>query len=107
MQIVEYLDAAGRSPFADWFEALDAQAAAKVAVVLARIGQGNLSNVKGVGVGVLEYRIDFGSGYRIYFGRDGNSLIILLAGGTKRRQQADIAAALARWSDYKMRKRKD
>jgi putative addiction module killer protein len=58
--------------------------------------QGKLSNVKGVGAGVLEYRIDFGPGYRVYFGRDGDSLVILLAGGTKRRQQHDIARAQAR-----------
>ena len=55
--------------------------------------QGNLSNVKGVGEGVLEYRIDFGPGYRVYFGRDGEMLVILLTGGTKKRQQRDIAAA--------------
>lgn len=65
---------------------------------------GNLSNVKSVGSGLLEYRIDYGPGYRIYFGRDGERLIILLAGGTKKRQQADIATALMRWSEYKQRK---
>ena len=107
MQILEYLDAAGTSPFAAWFQAFDAQAGAKVAVALARIAQGNLSNVKGVGAGVLEYRLDFGPGYRIYFGRDGDTLIILLAGGTKQRQQTDIASAQMRWSDYKKRKRKE
>ena len=57
---------------------------------LERIADGNLSNVKPVGSGVLEYRIDFGPGYRIYFGRDGERLVILLAGGTKKRQQEDI-----------------
>ena len=65
---------------------------------------GNLSNVKSVDSGLLEYRIDYGPGYRIYFGRDGERLIILLAGGTKKRQQADIATALMRWSEYKQRK---
>jgi putative addiction module killer protein len=69
------------------------------------MAQGNLSNTKGVGAGVLEYRIDAGPGYRIYFGRDGQTLIILLAGGTKRRQQRDIEAAQTRWTDYKKRKR--
>jgi putative addiction module killer protein len=72
---------------------------------LARIEQGNLSNVKGVGSGVLEYRIDFGPAYRLYFGRDGDTLVILLAGGTKSRQQKDIATAQARWADYKKRRR--
>ena len=105
LDVREYLDEAGASPFADWFSALDATAAAKVTVVLARIEQGNLSNVEGVGEGVLEYRLDFGPGYRVYFGRDGDVLVILLAGGTKKRQQRDIEAARARWADYKRRKR--
>jgi putative addiction module killer protein len=103
VQILEYLDAAGKSPFADWFDRLDAHAAAKVTMALTRIGQGNLSNVKGVGSGVHEFKIDFGPGYRIYFGRDGETVVILLAGGTKSRQQNDIAGAHARWSDYKRR----
>ena len=71
---------------------------------LTRIELGNLSNVKGVGAGVQEYRIDFGPGYRIYFGRDGEHVVILLAGGTKSRQQNDIATAGKRWTDYKARK---
>jgi putative addiction module killer protein len=74
-------------------------------VVLARIERGDLSNVKGVGEWVLEYRLDFGSGYRVYFGRDVDVLVILLAGGTKKRQQRDIEATQARWAAYKRRKR--
>lgn len=105
MEIREYVDGSGRSPFAEWFAALDAQAAAKVTVALVRMGNGNLSNVKSVGGGVMEYRIDWGPGYRIYFGRDGDELVILLAGGTKRRQQNDIADASERWADYKRRKK--
>jgi putative addiction module killer protein len=104
VQIFEYLDAAGDSPYQGWFDSLDAQAAAKVTVALTRIGLGNLSNAKSVGGGVQEFRIDFGPGYRIYFGRDGDRLVILLAGGTKSRQQKDIAAAQVRWADYKKRK---
>jgi putative addiction module killer protein len=65
---------------------------------------GNFSNVKGVGSGVLECRIDFGPGYRVYFGKDGEHLVILLGGGTKKRQQRDIQAAVANWQDYKRRK---
>jgi len=64
-----------------------------VATAVHRMQQGYFSNVKGVGAGVYEYRIDFGPGYRIYFGKDGDRLVILLAGGTKKRQDADIAAA--------------
>ncbi len=107
MKLLEYLDATSRSPYAAWFNRLEAQAAAKVAVVLIRIGQGNLSNVKGVGAGVFEYRIDYGPGYRIYFGRGGDEVVILLAGGTKKRQQQDIRDAHERWADYKRRKRKE
>lgn len=88
LDVREYLEEDGTSPFAEWFTALDAVAAAKMTVVLARIEQGNLSNVKGVGEGVLEYRLDFGPGYRVYFGRDGEVLVVLLAGGTKKRQHA-------------------
>jgi putative addiction module killer protein len=77
--------------------------AAKVTTVT-RISLGNFSNVEGVGSGVFEYKLDFGPGYRIYFGKDGEALVILLGGGTKRRQQRDISAALANWQDYKRRK---
>ena len=63
--------------------------------------------VKGVGRGVLEYRIHFGPGYRIYFGRDGDAIIILLGGGTKRRQQNDIEDARDLWREYKRRKRQE
>jgi putative addiction module killer protein len=105
MKIVEYLDQSDNSPFADWFESLDAQAAAKVTVALTRIEGGNTSNVKGIGSGLAEYRINWGAGYRIYFGQDGKTLVILLAGGTKRRQQRDIERAQQCWADYKQRKK--
>jgi putative addiction module killer protein len=106
LEVRYYLAADGSSPFADWFAELDAAARAKVTVAIARIGQGNLSNVKSVGEGVLEYKIDFGPGYRVYFGRDGNTLVILLTGGTKKRQQRDIKAAIGFWADYKASKRR-
>jgi putative addiction module killer protein len=99
-----YLAIDGKSPFDTWFAELDAAAAAKVSVALARLEQGNLSNAKGVGEGVLEYRIDWGPGYRVYCGRDGDTLVILLTGGTKTRQQRDIGAAKAMWTDYKRRR---
>jgi len=105
MQVLEYLDSRGRSPFGRWFDGLDGQAAAKVTVALTRLGLGNFSSVKGVSGGVLEYRIDTGPGYRIYFGMDGDAFVILLAGGTKRRQQGDIEIAKLRWSEYKQRKK--
>ena len=105
LSLYEYLAVDGRNPFRDWFDALEPTAAAKVTVALARMEQGNFSNAKGVGEGVMEYRIDFGPGYRVYFGRDGDALVILLGGGTKRRQQRDIDDAKTRWTDYKRRKR--
>ena len=74
-------------------------------MAIARLEQGNLSNVKGVGEGVLEYRINFGPGYRVYFGRDGETLVILLTGGTKKRQQRDIQTAIGLWTDYRRRRR--
>jgi putative addiction module killer protein len=83
---------------------LDAVAAAKVTTAVRRVELGKFSNVKGVGGGVFEYRIDFGPGYRVYFGKDGETVVILLGGGTKKRQDRDIATAHARWSDYKQRK---
>jgi len=89
-EIRYYLVAGGRAPFAEWFAELDSIARAKITRAIARLGQGNVSNVKSVGEGVLEYRIDFGPGYRVYFGRDGDALVILLTGGTKKRQQRDI-----------------
>jgi putative addiction module killer protein len=67
--------------------------------------QGNLSNVKPVDTGVLEYRINFGPGYRVYFGRDGELLVIVLTGGTKKPQQRDIETAIDLWDAYKRRKR--
>lgn len=103
----EYLDEQGNSPYAKWFDSLNAHAAAKVAIAVYRLEQGNFSNVKGVGGGVFENRIDFGPGYRIYFGKDGDQLIILVGGGSKKRQQADIQAAQARWQDYKQRQRQE
>ena len=70
IELREYLDETGRSPYARWFNKLDAHAAAKVATALMRIAQGNLSNVKGVGGGVYEYQLNHGPGYRIYFGKE-------------------------------------
>lgn len=101
----EYISEAGKSSFGRWFSRLNAPAAVKVTTALERITQGNFSNAKALGAGVSEYKIDFGPGYRIYFGRDGETLVILLAGGSKKGQSADIETAKAYWVDYKRRKR--
>jgi putative addiction module killer protein len=71
------------------------------------MAQGNFSNAKSVGAGVSEYRIDFGPGYRVYFGKDGDTLVILLGGGIKKRQGKDIEAAHDLWREYKRRKRQE
>jgi putative addiction module killer protein len=105
VEIREYLAEDGLSPYARWFDRLNSAAAMKVVTAIHRMEQGNFSNVKGVGAGVYEYRISFGPGYRIYFGKDGDRLVILLAGGSKKRQDADIKAAQVYWRDYKRRKR--
>ncbi len=103
--VEEYQQEDGSHPFSDWFAALDVQAALKVRTAVARIECGNLSNAKAVGQGVSEYKIDFGPGYRVYFGKDGESLVILLGGGTKKRQSKDIATAQRLWQEYKRRKK--
>ena len=102
-QVKELLLADGESPFAQWFNGLEAVAAAKVRVAITRMEQGNLSNVtwfRGIG----EYKMDWGPGLRIYLAKDGLKLIILIGGGTKKRQQQDINQAVALWEDYKRRK---
>jgi putative addiction module killer protein len=107
IDVREYLAADGSSPYVKWFNALNAPAAAKVAIAITRMAQGNLSNAKSVGGGIQEYRIDFGPGYRIYFGRDGERLVILLGGGTKKRQRDDVRRAQNLWADYKQRKKEE
>jgi len=101
VSILEYLDAEGRSPFSRWFAELNAAAAARVTIALYRLEQGNFSNVEGVGGGVYECKVNFGPGYRIYFGKDGEQVVILLGGSGKKRQGAAIAAARATWVEYK------
>ena len=104
VEIEVYEDASGTRPFERWFDRLPAAHAAKVTSALVRIGAGGRSGLKAVGSGVSEWKIDWGPGIRIYLAYDGTKLIILLGGGTKTRQQADIDEALLRWTDYKRRK---
>ena len=105
VELREYQDRGAHSPFGEWRSRLDAEARRKVTTALYRVGLGNFSNVKGVGAGVFECRINFGPGYRVYFGKDGERIIILLGGGTKQRQQDDIRLAHDRWEDYRRRKK--
>ncbi len=102
MNVVEYIRQDGANPYRSWFDDLPSQAAAKVAAATLRLQMGNTSNVKWFS-GIGEYRIDWG-GYRIYLAKDGDDLIILLGGGTKKSQQADIEKAKVMWAEYKLRK---
>ena len=95
---------AGRSPFAEWFNELDAVTAARVDRYVRRLEAGNFGAAKPLRDGVFELRLDFGPGYRVYYGREGRTIIILLGGGSKRRQDADIAVAVERWKRYKQTK---
>ena len=106
IQVLEYTTDDGTSPFAQWFGRLNARAALKVRRAIAQLEVGNWSNTKSIGGGVRERVIDFGPGYRVYFGRDGQEVVILLGGGTKKRQQKDIDAAKELWSHFKARKRR-
>ena len=106
IELVVYVTEEGKAPFDDWFDKLDTAAALKVRTALARIETGNLGDVKPMGQGVSERRITFGPGYRVYFGKDGDKIVILLCGGTKKRQSKDIEQAKAFWGDYKNRKKK-
>jgi putative addiction module killer protein len=106
IKVVEYLQH-GVSVFEKWFAGLDAQAAAKVTTALYRLEQGNFSNVRSAGQGVSEYKIDFGPGVRIYFGREGNTLVILLGGGSKKTQSRDIRNARSLWAQYKTEKKRN
>lgn len=103
MLVREYIREDGSSPFRQWFDSLNHQAAAKVSVALARLEMGNTSNVKWLS-GIGEYRIDWGPGYRIYLAMEGDELIILLGGGTKKRQQNDINNARELAKEFRTRR---
>jgi len=104
MEVVEYIKDDGSNPYKKWFDSLNAQAAAKVTVAKARLELGNTSSIKWFD-GIGEYRIDWGPGYRVYLVQDGNNLIVLLGGGTKKRQRNDIKKAIELSKEYKSRKR--
>jgi putative addiction module killer protein len=104
IRVEEYIRQDGTSPFRQWFDRLDAVAAAKVSTAVMQLTLGNTSNVKWFS-GIGEYVINWGPGYRVYLAREGTALIILFTGGTKRQQQADIKRALALCAEFKARKR--
>lgn len=103
-EITDYLTDDGRDPFMDWLASLaDRQARARVLVRVQRMAAGNFGDCKPLAEGVWELRIDHGPGYRVYYARAGKTVLLLLAGGDKRTQQADIDAAVSYWKDWKQR----
>ena len=100
IEFTEYIDANGKSPFAQWFDALDAVAATKVRVYTTRVELGNYSNVEPVGEGLSEIKIDFGPGFRVYFRKEKEKLLLLLGGSSKKGQQKAIDAAKLAWKKY-------
>ncbi|MEH2314777.1 MAG: type II toxin-antitoxin system RelE/ParE family toxin [Nostoc sp.] len=101
-EIRNYLTGDGKNIFDEWLDSLrDRRAKAKIRARLDRVEDGNLGDCKSVGEGVFELRIDYGSGYRIYFGQEGITIIILLCGGDKSTQERDIGKAQEYWKDYR------
>jgi putative addiction module killer protein len=104
-QLRIYTTKDGKRPFDTWFATVrDQKAQHRIDARLARVRLGNFGDSKSVGEGVLELRIDYGPGYRVYFGRDGSDVVILLLGGDKRSQLKDIETAQGYWADYKVRR---
>jgi putative addiction module killer protein len=104
IEIKEYLTTDGKSPFAIWLRELgDRQAQARIMTRLNRVRLGNFGDCKAVGEGVLELRMPFGPGYRVYFAREGEAVVLLLCGGDKGSQQRDIERARQYWQEYRSR----
>ena len=104
MDIKEYLTQDGKSIYADWLSSLrDRKARVKIITQVDRMTLGNFGDVKPVGEGISETRIDYGPGYRIYHAKEGDQVVVLLCGGDKSTQDKDIKLAKACWSDYKTR----
>lgn len=95
-----YQTETGRCPFQEWFDALDRQIQIVIDARMARVRCGLLGEARSLGGGVWELKFDVGPGYRIYFGRAGMAIVILLHGGIKKGQSGDIATARARWADH-------
>ena len=106
IELFRYQRDDGREPFTEWLNGLrDKLAQARIRIRLRQVQAGNFGDCKPVGEGVWELRIDWGPGYRVYYAQAGKRLVLLLAGGDKRTQQADIAAALAHWHDWQQRRK--
>ena len=102
--IRRYITPDGRNPFAEWLSSLrDLNAVVKIEQRLDRVRLGNLGNSKSVGEGVCELKIDFGPGYRVYFGQFGSTIVLILCGGDKSSQEQDIRKAKEYWKEYEER----
>lgn len=106
LEVRKYVTATGRVPFDEWIATLSSVMRARAYANIARVEAGNLGNVKPLTDtdGVMELRMFFGPGYRVYLGRDGATIMLLLCGGDKNSQRRDIVRAMAMWRDYKTRK---
>jgi len=100
VDVREYLTADGRNPYREWLDTLDVTPRARIQARVLRFSTGNLGDHKSAGGGVWEARVMFGPGYRIYFGKDGAQLVLLLLGGDKATQTADVARAQDSWKAY-------
>lgn len=105
IEVVHYVTENGKDAFGEWLSKQNVNVLARVERRIDRIRRGNFGDHKRLGAGVSELRIDYGPGYRVYYGRDGQDVVILLAGGTKKRQDRDIERARTCWEDYVREKR--
>ena len=106
IELFEYVTEDGKNPFHNWLNALkDRIVRARIRVRLNRVRLGNFGDCKPVGKGVSELRVDYGPGYRIYYGKSENTIVILLCGGVKKSQPKDIQLAQKYWDDFKRRTR--
>ena len=109
IQLEKYKTEGGRCPWRDWLESLSPVVSVRITKSVLRLEQGNFGNCKAVkGVaGVFELAMDFGPGYRAYYGRHGQTVVLLLCGGDKSTQPADMAKAGQYWLDYQRRRSQD
>lgn len=104
IEVFRYVTESGREPVTEWLQSLqDRRAQAKIRVRLKRLEAGMFGDCEAVGDGVLELREHLGAGYRVYFGRHGQTVVILLCGGSKKTQPSDIKTARQYWADWKRR----
>ena len=102
--LIEYEAPDGKCPFKRWTDSIrNIQTQARIFRYVRSLSLGNFNNCRPVGEGVHELKIDFGPGYRVYFGNDGKTIVILLCGGSKKSQNKDIALAQKYWAEYRLR----